>query len=177
MRTFKSAFRSLGARTLCFLAKFLIGWECGECAGHRNPSSPFHWADKTNDGNNGLWKSLCLCFPMKDLDGQVKEKKNVIIHPSKDVSSICCFVCPLHFAALSFRPLCVVVNWDPHGSFTTTTQAPALPMLRGTSYRKTERLTRSFSSFSFQKLLFHLLQRWRFGCQGWKNNIQKERKK
>lgn len=153
-----------------FLAKFLIVWECGECAVHSSLSSPTHWADKsTNDRNNGFWARLCLHFPVKDLDGQVKEE-NVIIHPSKDVSSICCFVCPLHFAARSFRPSVLLLRRDSHGSFTTTTQAPALPMLRGTSYRETERLTCSVSWASlFIKIPLHLMYRWRLGCQDWKN--------
>lgn len=49
------------------------------------------------------------------------------------------------FAALSFVPR-AVMGQNAQGNFTTTTQVPALPMLRGTSYRKTERLTCSFSS-------------------------------
>lgn len=60
------------------------------------------------------------------------------------MSLICCFVCPLFFAAPSFVTH-AVVRQNAQGNFTTTTQAPALPMLRGTSYRKTERLAASLS--------------------------------
>ena len=112
------------------------------------------WADMvTNDRNNGfmgtapsvspLWKSLESWVKEERKKEKKKQKKN---HNSRRMCpwSLVLFV---HFPspAPSFVSR-AAARQNAQGNFTTTTQAPALPMLRGTSYRKTERLTRSLSS-------------------------------
>lgn len=108
------------------------------------------WADMvTNDRNNGFMGTAPSVSPLwKNLESRVKEerKKEKKKHNSRRMCpwSLVLFV---HFRspAPSFASR-AAARQNAQGNFTTTTQAPALPMLRGTSYRKTERLTCSLSS-------------------------------
>lgn len=78
-------------------------------------------------------------------DGKKKKTEN-----KTEKKSLALFLsAPLCSALLCSRSF-PAPPWEKsaQGNFTTTTQAPARPMLRGTSYRKTERLTGSLSCWA-----------------------------
>lgn len=143
--------------SLAKFMKFLLGWECEECAVRSSFStSPPQWAAmSTNDRNNSSWAGLRLCFPLKNLESRVKERKWKHDSPRMCPRSVILFV-HSPFSAQLFVSR-AVVRQTPQGNLTTTTQAPALPMLRGTSCRKTERLTRSFFIRGCPQKLWFLL--------------------
>lgn len=155
------------------LWKFLIGWECGECAANSSPSSLTQRADlSTNDRNNGVSSKALSVFPLKkiwraELKGGKKRKYGSL---RECPQSVVLFV---HSSLLLAHLLLMLLRENKknaQGSFTTTTQAPALPMLRWTSYRKTERLTCSFAwKTQFKKRSLHLQIR-RLDCQDWVGN-------